>query len=607
MIDALDARLAAVRARYAEPHRQYHGLSHLDALLALFGDIRPWLADPDAVRLAIFFHDAIYRPNRSDNEAASARLMRADLAGLVEETVLARAETLILATAQHALPAGCAADLAKDCAIFLDMDMSILGATLADYDRYEAGIAAEYLPFYGAAAYRRGRAAVLESFLARQHLFLSEQFAGLEAPARANLARALAALRDGAPEVAATRRWLTILGVGEDGLDGLGAAARAAIAAAEVLVGGARHLAMIPPGPEERIAWGRPMEATIETLLAQRGRRVAVLASGDPMYYGIGATLARSVPIDEMTVLPAPGAFSLAAARLGWPLQSVATLSLHGRPLDRLAWYLAPGTRLLALTENGAAPGRIARWLAERGWGPSRVFVLESLGAAAERRTAATAEAFPETGFADLNTLAIECRPGPVARWWPRLAGLPDEAFRHDGQLTKRAVRAATLAALAPCGAERLWDVGAGCGSIAIEWLRALEHGRAVAIERDPARCALIRANAADLGVPDLDIVEGAAPAALTGLPAPDAVFIGGGVDEALLDRCLDALAPGGRLVANAVTVEGEASLFAFHRRCGGTLSRLSVAQVEPLGAHQAWRAAAPVTQLAYRKEAPAP
>jgi precorrin-6Y C5,15-methyltransferase (decarboxylating) len=377
------------------------------------------------------------------------------------------------------------------------------------------------------------------------------------------------------------------------------------VEAAEVLVGGARHLAMMPQGAARRLVWGRPIEVGIAQVLAQRGRPVVVLASGDPMQYGIGATLLRSVPIAEMVVLPAPGAFSLAAARLGWPLPEIATLSLHGRPLDRLAWYLAPGARLLALTENGTAPAVIAGYLAERGWGPSRLVVLERLGGAEERVTEAHDEALGPALFADLNIVAIECVPGPAARWWPRLAGLPDEAFRHDGQLTKAPIRAATLAALAPVGAEILWDIGAGSGSIAIEWLRALEHGRAYAVERDPARIAMIAANAAALGVPDLRIVPSAAPAALDGLPAPDAVFIGGGVDGGLLDFCYTALKPGGRLVANAVTIEGETSLADFHRRRGGALSRLAVSRAEALGGHHIWRAAAPVTQLCCRKPAP--
>ena len=398
-------------------------------------------------------------------------------------------------------------------------------------------------------------------------------------------------------------RWLTIIGIGEDGLAGLGAGARAALDAAELLVGGARHLAMVAPGQSERLVWQRPIEASIADLLARRGQRVVVLASGDPLHYGIGATLARLVPPAEMRVLPAPGAFSLAAARLGWPLQQIETLSLHGRPLDRLALHLAPAKRLLALTDDGAAPAAIAGWLVDRGWGPSRMVVLERLGGPEERLIEASAERFSLSHCADLNIVALECRPEPAARWWSRLAGLPDEAFVHDGQLTKRAVRAATLAALAPCGAETLWDIGAGCGSIAVEWLRALEQGRAYAVERDPARRALIAANAAALGVPDLAIVPGSAPAALDGLPAPDAVFIGGGVDVALLERCYAGLRPGGRLVANAVTIEGEASLYEFHRRRGGELSRLAVASAEVLGSHAVWRALAPVTQLACRKQ----
>jgi precorrin-6Y C5,15-methyltransferase (decarboxylating) len=646
MSAALEQILAATRARYAEPQRHYHGLAHLDALLGLFEQHKPALNDAEAVRLAIYYHDAIYQPDRSDNETASAQLLRDELQGLVGPVTLDRAAALILATRSHQIPPTGDAGLAADCAVFLDMDVSVLGAETAIFDRYEAGIAAEYRPFYEAEPYRQGRTKVLQQFLARDRIYVSDAFAALEAPARANLARSIAALspspapreREGpnasrwegagvsahaiaerlraspssgslrsppSPAMQEKGIWLTIVGLGEDGLSGLGAEARAAIETAEFLVGGERHLAMIPPGRADRIAWGSPFEAGLQALLARRGRRTVVLASGDPMSYGVGATLARAVPVDEMRVLSAPGAFSLAAARLGWPLQKIATLSLHGRPLDRLAWYLAPGARLLALTENSAAPGEIARWLVARGWGPSRVTVLERLGGPGEALTEATAVAFPEQDFADLNTLAIECHPAPGTPVWSRLAGLPDAAFRHDGQLTKQDVRAATLAALAPAGTELLWDVGAGCGSIAIEWLRALEHGKAVAIERDPTRCGLISANAAALGVPDLRIVEGAAPAALAGLPAPDAIFIGGGVDGALLETCYAALSPGGRLVANAVTIEGETSLYAFRQTHGGELSRLAIARAEPLGGHLFWRAAAPVTQLLVRKAAP--
>jgi precorrin-6Y C5,15-methyltransferase (decarboxylating) len=397
-------------------------------------------------------------------------------------------------------------------------------------------------------------------------------------------------------------RWLTIVGIGEDGWDGLGVEARSVIASAEILVGGERHLALVPDMPAEKWVWSRPLSGTIAMIEGSRGRSVVVLASGDPLQFGIGATLLRSFAGDEIRILPAPGAFSLAAGRLGWPLPEISCLSLHARPLDSLARHLAPAARLLALTDDAAAPGRIAGWLTERGWGPSDVTVLERLGGPAERIVRGSAEAFADGPFADLNTLAIECRPAATTPVRSRLAGLPDEAFRHDGQLTKAEIRAATLAALAPMRGETLWDVGAGCGSIGIEWLRAIEGGAAHAIECDPARAALIAANASTLGVPELAIVTGAAPAALAGLPAPDAIFVGGGVDAALLELCHHALKPGGRLVANAVTVEGEATLAQFRAARGGSLTRLAISRAEPAGAHLIWRALAPVTQLAYRK-----
>jgi precorrin-6Y C5,15-methyltransferase (decarboxylating) len=396
-------------------------------------------------------------------------------------------------------------------------------------------------------------------------------------------------------------RWLTIVGIGEDGMDGLGIEARAAIAAAELLVGGERHLALVPETGAERLAWGRPLADTIDMIGQHRGRRVVVLASGDPLHYGIGLKLLHATHADECRILPAPGAFSLAAARLGWPLAEIACLSLHARPLDSLARHLAAGARLLVLTDDGTSPVKIANWLALRGWGPSRLTVLERMGGPAERIVPGTAETLAGD-FADLNTLAIECEPAPETLVRSRLAGLPDEAYRHDGQLTKAEIRAATLAALAPCRGEVLWDIGAGCGSIGIEWLRAIEGGAAYAIERDAGRAALIAENAAALGVPELTILIDSAPAALEGLPAPDAIFIGGGVEAALLERCHDALKPGGRLVANAVTVEGEAALAQFRAARGGTLTRLAVTRAEPAGLHLIWRALAPVTQLACRK-----
>ena len=392
--------------------------------------------------------------------------------------------------------------------------------------------------------------------------------------------------------------WLAVIGIGEDGLAGLAPTARALVAEAQVLVGGARHLAMVPAGAAERLAWRQPLAASLPDIAARKGRRVVVLASGDPLWYGVGALLAEYFGSESLVVLPQPGAFSLAASRMRWPLAECATLSVHGRPLERLALFLAPGARLLILSEDGGTPARVARLLAERGWGESAITVLERLGGPQERRLDGTAASWPLGRGADLSTLAVACVAGPEARPLSRLAGLPDDAFRHDGQITKRVVRAATLAALAPLPGERLWDVGAGSGSIAIEWLRG-GGGSAVAVERASERAAVIAANAALLGVPELEIVAGEAPDALRDLPPPDAVFIGGGTGTpGLFEAAWQALRPSGRLVTNAVTTEAEARLLAWHAAHGGRLARISVSEAAPLGAGTAWRPLLPVTQL---------
>ena len=401
------------------------------------------------------------------------------------------------------------------------------------------------------------------------------------------------------------RPWLAIVGIGEDGIAGLAPVAHTLIETAEVLVGGERHLGMIPDGSAERIVWERPLALTIEAIAARRGHRVAVLASGDPMWYGIGVTLNRHFARGEMTIVPQPSAFSLAAARLGWPLVDCSTITLHGRPLDTLRLHLAPSRRVLALSENGGTPREVAELLTGLGWGPSRLTVLAHLGGPREAVLEAEAQEWGERRVPDLNTIAIDCRPGRGARALSRLAGLPDDAFEHDGQLTKREVRAATLAALAPLPGETLWDTGAGCGSIAIEWLRAGEGRAAVAIERDPGRAAMIARNAASLGVPNLRIVPDAAPEALEGLPRPDAIFIGGGIGApGLLTAGWASLPLGGRLVANVVTAEGEAQLLAWRARHGGVLTRISVSRAEPAGSHHLWRSFAPVTQLVAVKAA---
>jgi precorrin-6Y C5,15-methyltransferase (decarboxylating) len=397
--------------------------------------------------------------------------------------------------------------------------------------------------------------------------------------------------------------WLSVVGIGEDGVEGLSGAARALIASAELLVGGERHLAMVPEGGCPRIAWRQPLVGTLEEISQRSGHRVVVLASGDPLCYGVAATLARRFPPAEMLVLPQPSAFSLAAARLLWPLEECVTLSLHARPLETLRLHLAPGARLLALTADGDTPLQVAQLLRAAGWGPSGMTVFAHMGGPRERRIDGIAEQWPMGRVAALNTLAIECLPGPKARPLSRLAGLPDDAFEHDGKLTKRAVRAATLAALAPVPGELLWDIGAGGGSIAIEWLRASRALRAIAIERDAARSAMMARNAAALGVPELRIVQGRAPEALGDLPPPDAVFLGGGVgDPALFDAAWQALKPGGRLVANAITLEAEAQLLARHEALAGELTRLAVSRAEPVGRYRGWRPLMTVTQLALVK-----
>lgn len=397
--------------------------------------------------------------------------------------------------------------------------------------------------------------------------------------------------------------WLSLVGIGDDGLAGLTPAARALVETAETLVGGARHLAMVPPGTAERLTWRQPLAATIADIAARRGTRLAVLASGDPLWYGVGVVLLHHFRREEMTIVPQPSAVSLAAARLGWPLADCTVLSLHGRPLDSLRLHLAPGQRLLLLSENGTTPREVARLLAMTGWGPSRMTVFEHLGGVREAMRCGTAQDWGERPSADLNTIALECEGMAGTSALSRLAGLPDDAFEHDGQLTKREIRAVTLAHLAPLPGDLLWDIGAGCGSIAIEWLRAGERGAAIAVEQEPGRAAIIARNAAALGVPQLQIVARPAAAAIPGLAPPDAIFIGGGIAEAgLLSALWAALRPGGRLVANVVSTAGERTILDWQAACGGALTRLAVARAAPLGTRLGWRPLLPVTQFAATK-----
>ncbi len=397
--------------------------------------------------------------------------------------------------------------------------------------------------------------------------------------------------------------WLTIIGIGEDGRHGLSHAAHHLLAQAALVVGGARHLALAGPLHGETLAWPSPLSAAMPAILARRGTPVCVLASGDPFFYGVGTLLATHIPADEFLCLPAPSSFSLAASRLGWSLQQCRLVSVHGRDLMRLVPHLQPRAKILCLSWDETTPRRAAAMLAERGFGASRLHVLEALGGPRERVASGAAEAFALPPGDPLNILGIEVEAGAGARIIPLGAGLPDDWFENDGQITKREVRAATLAALAPRRGDHLWDIGAGSGSVAIEWALLDPANRATAVERHPERAARVARNAAQFGVPDVAVVTGAAPEALAGLPPPDAVFIGGGVGSgALIEHAYAALPPGGRLVVNAVTIETQALLIGQFGRRGGDLTSIAVARADPVGPFHGWRPAMPVTQWAVVK-----
>ncbi|PJK27822.1 precorrin-6y C5,15-methyltransferase (decarboxylating) subunit CbiE [Minwuia thermotolerans] len=394
-----------------------------------------------------------------------------------------------------------------------------------------------------------------------------------------------------------TGPWLSVVGVTEEGAAALPPSSRRLVDDAEVLIGGERHLAMFPEDGRERLTWTRPLKHLAERIGEFRGRRVAVLATGDPLNFGVAAKLLRHVPIEEMVIAPAPSAFSLIAARMGWSLPDVECISLHGRPADRFRAWPAPGLRIIALSGDAETPPQVAKMLAETGYGQSRMTVFGHVGGPKESRSEALAADWGPA-IPDLNTMAVECVADPGLAPVPRTPGLADDLFRHDGKMTKREVRAITLAKLAPHRDALLWDVGAGCGSVAIEWMRAAPEARAVALEPDAGRRAMAADNAIALGVPELELIDGRAPAALAGLPRPDAIFVGGGVsDPAVIPACRAALAAGGRIVANAVTLEGQAELQRAYRDHGGELVRIAVERAAPVGTMTGWRPAMPVMQ----------
>lgn len=398
--------------------------------------------------------------------------------------------------------------------------------------------------------------------------------------------------------------WLSVVGIGEDGLPGIGDAARAAIAQAEFVYGGPRHLELAGPVISgETRAWASPISASIDAIVALDGHKVCVLASGDPFNHGIGATLSRYVDASQMTVYPHPSAFSLAAARLGWPLQDVVSLSLHGRPLDLVRPHLHAGARILALTSDENGPVVLAQLLTEAGFGISIVTVLEALGGPHETVRSQMAMSFKLVDVNPLNVCAVSVVALPGARILPLTPGRADALFEHDGQITKHDMRAMTLAALAPRRGELLWDIGAGSGSVAIEWMLADPSLTAIAIEANGERAARIGRNALACGVPGLRVVLGSAPGALDELDRPQAIFVGGGGSEAgVLDAAIAALRPGGRMVANAVTLELEAMLLARHAELGGELTRVALSRADAVGTMTAWRPAMPITQWVWVK-----
>ncbi|WP_415926723.1 precorrin-6y C5,15-methyltransferase (decarboxylating) subunit CbiE [Devosia rhizosphaerae] len=398
--------------------------------------------------------------------------------------------------------------------------------------------------------------------------------------------------------------WLSIVGIGEDGLAGIGEAARAAIADAEIVFGGARHLELAAPAITGKTqVWLSPFSGSVDAVLASRGKSTCVLASGDPFMFGVGATLVRHIDAAQMRVFPHPSAFSLAASRLGWPLQDVATVSLHGRPLDLIRPHLQPGARILTLTSDEHGPAALARLLTEAGFGISIISVLEALGGPREKIRSQVAVNFGLADVDPLNVCAVSVVALPGARVLQLAPGLDDSLFEHDGQITKRDIRALTLSTLAPRHGELLWDIGAGSGSVGIEWMLADSSLRTIAIEADAERATRVERNAKALGVPDLKVVLGSAPDALSGLEPPHAIFIGGGgSDPGVLDSALAALRAGGRLVANAVTLEMEAMLLARHAELGGNLTRIAISRADAVGGMTGWRPAMPITQWSWSK-----
>lgn len=390
--------------------------------------------------------------------------------------------------------------------------------------------------------------------------------------------------------------WLHIIGIGEDGMDGLTVDARALVESAEVIIGGDRHHKLSPNVTAERLKWPSPFDAMIDEIKRHKGRRLVILVTGDPLWYSVGARIFRAIPADEITFHPQLSAFQWASTRMGWSLADTETLTVHGRPAEQVIPYLAPCARLLLLTKNEGTPADIARILTSQGYGASQLTVLGALGGPNESRIDGTAADW-EAEAPAFHLLAVEVLADDDATLIPRGPGLPDDAFAHDGKMTKQEVRAATLAKLWPRRKAMLWDIGSGCGSVAIEWMRAARDAEAIGLEPNVKRRALAQENALKLGAPRLKLIDAKAPEGLADLPTPDAIFIGGGLSPAVIAASITALPRHGRLVANAVTLESEAILIAAHAEHGGELTRIAISRAEPVGPFRGWRPLMTVTQ----------
>jgi precorrin-6B C5,15-methyltransferase / cobalt-precorrin-6B C5,C15-methyltransferase len=393
-------------------------------------------------------------------------------------------------------------------------------------------------------------------------------------------------------------KWLTIVGMGEDGWEGLSNRARLIIKSTDVIVGAKRLLAYLPKTKAEIHDWPQPFSAVVEQIKPLTGRNTVILATGDPMNFGVTRKLLEFIPFEEMTIIPQVSSFSLAAARMGWSLPDCDCFTIHGRPAANVETFIQPNARLIILTEDGTSVAEVCRRLIGRGFEESTITVLENMGGDAERISNFSANSSPNLDWSPLNVVAVHCIAGPQAKIFSRVAGLPDEAFIHDGQLTKREVRAATLAALAPAADQVLWDIGAGCGSVSIEWMRSTRGCEAFAIEHNEDRLKMIATNAEQLGTPRLKAIAGKAPEALVGLLVPDAVFIGGGVgNEGVFDTAWQKLKSGGRMVCNVVTIEGEMHLYDLQEKHGGELVRMDVSTLTNVGPYRAMKPRMSVVQ----------